>query len=85
MQFSKENCRILCLGRNNPRHQYRLGTKQLANWKAVWQKKMWGSRLDTKLGISQRCALVAKKANGILSYIRRSVASRSHEVVLPLS
>ena len=40
--------------------------------------------MDNRVTMSQQCALAAKKANGILGYIKRSVASRAREVLLPL-
>jgi len=40
--------------------------------------------VDDELTMSQQCALVAKKANGILGCIKKSAASRSREVLLTL-
>ena len=36
------------------------------------------------MATSQQCALLAKKAIGILGYIKKSIASRSREVILSL-
>jgi len=63
--------------------------------KAEWHILAWrwlvvstcdlGIPVDDRLAMIQQCALVAKKANGILGCIKkRSVAGRSREVILPL-
>ncbi|PKU29841.1 rna-directed dna polymerase from mobile element jockey- hypothetical protein [Limosa lapponica baueri] len=47
-------------------------------------QKDLGVLVDNGKTMSQQCALVAKKVNSILGCIKKRVASRSREVILPL-
>ena len=73
MRFNQMKCGVLNLGRNNHMHQYQLGAYLLERSS---EEKDLGVLLDSRLAMSQQCALVAKKASVILGCVKKSMVDR---------
>ncbi|GAB0182453.1 hypothetical protein GRJ2_000710600 [Grus japonensis] len=81
MKFNEAKCKVLHMGHGNPKHNYRLSREWIENSP---EEKDLGVFEKKQLNVSLQCAPAAQKANCVLGCIKRSVTSRSREVILPL-
>jgi len=75
MKFNKAKYEVLTM------HKYRLGGEWI---ESSPEEKDLGVLADKKLDMTQQCELAAQKTSHILGCIKRSMASRWREGILPL-
>jgi len=67
-KFIKAKCKVLHVGRGNPKHKYRLGGQWL---ESSPEEKDFEVQVDEKLNTSWQCAPAAQKTNRILGCIEK--------------
>jgi len=73
MRLSEGKCKVLQLGRSNPRHQHMLRANKLEDSSAEEDPRIL---VDNNMGMNQQCTLAAKVIS-ILGCIRNSVTSKT--------
>lgn len=81
MQFNTDKCKIMHIGRNNPRYEYKMGGVKLG---VVEEEKDVGIIIHNSLKPAKHCRKAATKALSVLGQIRRNFHFRDRHVFLKL-
>jgi hypothetical protein len=81
MEFNKDKCHILHLGKKNSMFEYTMGGVSLAA--SEWEKDL-GVLVHQSLKPSMQCSKAAKKANSVLGQLCRGVGYRDKTVFIDL-
>jgi hypothetical protein len=81
MTFNVDKCKIMHVGRSNPRYSYSMNGVQL---KTVEEETDVGVIVQSNLKPAKQCQVAANKANGVLKTIWRNFYCRDKRVYLNL-
>jgi ribonuclease P/MRP protein subunit RPP40 len=81
MSFNINKCQVLHMGNKNKNFTYKLQGVDVVNAIDVGDL---GVLVTKEFKMGTQCAAASNKANRMLGYLKRSICSRSKEVILPL-
>jgi len=81
MEFNISKCKVMHIGRNNPKHQYTMKGHLLVTTE---EEKDVGVRMTCNLKPSAQCAAAAKTARTVLAQIGRSFHYRDRHIFVKL-
>jgi hypothetical protein len=81
MPFNIEKCKIMHLGKKNPKNIYKLNGKKLMS---VEEEVDLGVTFNSDFTFGKQCEKVVSKANSTMKLILKTVTSRSAKVLIPL-
>ena len=81
MKFNATKCKILHVGKNNPRFEYFMGDTKIEE---ADEEKDLGVWIDTTMKPSRQCAAAAKAANFALGQMQRAFHYRTKKTLVPI-
>ena len=81
MEFNQAKCKVMHLGRNNLRYNYRMGGEELAETE---EERDLGVLVHESLKPANQCQTAAKNANRVLGLINKSFHYRTKCTLIPL-
>ena len=81
MRFNKARCKVLHVGQGISKLKYRLGRGWIESSPGDKDSRVL---IDEKFNLTGQCVIAVKEANRTLGCVKRSMASRLREVILPL-
>ena len=81
MEYNQAKCKIMHLGRNNPRFKYEMGGAELT---VTEEERDLGVLVDSSLKPSTQCQTAAKNADRLLRMIIKSFHYRTKSTLIPL-